>query len=87
MMIFGMLYFDSTYKLSELALIEIARKAFERRVELKASLALLSINSENLPEVDGLMVNRSYLVRPNHVIVGVPVQDNPPKKLANPNSQ
>jgi hypothetical protein len=86
MMIFGMLYFDGSYKLSDVELIDVARKAYERKTTSKACLALLQLNTEDIPEVEGLQVMRSHLVRPHHTIVGIPVDDKL-IKLTSPESQ
>jgi hypothetical protein len=74
MMIFGMMYFDPSHKLAEEELIEAARKAFERKTSSKASLALLQLNTEDIPVMDGLNVVRSRLVGAHHTIVGVPAE-------------
>lgn len=73
-MIFGMLYFDETYKLGETELIEAARKGFERRAGSAADLALISLSEEKSPEVKGLNVLRSHLVHPHNTIVGVHIE-------------
>jgi hypothetical protein len=82
MMIFGMLYFDGGYKLSEVELIQVARKAFEQRTNTKATIALLYMGTDALPELDGLKVYPSYLVRPFHTIVGVPAGECNPEDWA-----
>lgn len=89
-MIFGLLFFDSSKEMTNLKMIEVARTAFERRQDLKATIALIPMSMDESPEIDGLMVSQSYLVRPHHVIVGVPMQDKLPHhpfKLANPDAQ
>ena len=83
MMIFGMLYFDETYKLNEVELIEKARLAFERKNNSKASLALVSMREDVTPMVEGLTVTRSHLVRPHQTIVGVITQADQCNKIAN----
>jgi hypothetical protein len=75
MMIFGMLYFDRSAEMSDVDLIGVARSAFERRTKEKATIALVNMGVDMLPEVEGLTIYPSYLVRPHHTIVGVPAQD------------
>jgi hypothetical protein len=79
MMIFGMMYFDQTHKLAEEELIEAARQAFERRTNSKATIALLDLGTDAIPEIDGLEIYPSYLVRPHHTIVGVPATESLPE--------
>lgn len=72
-LIFGMMYFDQSHKLREEELIMNARDAFEKRSNTEATLALVSMEAKNIPEIDGLLVINSNMVRAHHTIVGVPV--------------
>lgn len=82
MMIFGMMYFDGSHKLNDVELIEVAKVAYEKKTTSKAKLALLELSTEDIPEMAGLHVMRSKLVRPHHTIVGVPVAEPNLKKLS-----
>ena len=74
-MIFGMLCRDESLMLSEVELIEMTRRAFERRCGEKATLALISVSKEEKPKVSGLEVQRSLLIFPHHALVGIPAKD------------
>ena len=75
MTIFGILYRDDSKKLSEAELIDVARQIFERKCGEEANLALLSISSEPVPEIEGMLITRSTLVFPWHTIVEVALRD------------
>lgn len=79
MMIFGMMYFDGTHKLTEEELIKAARQAFERKTHSKATIALLDQGTDAFLEIDGLEIYPSCLVRPHHTIVGVPAEEHLPE--------
>lgn len=82
---YGILYHDQTGKLSELELIETARRAFERRCSEKANIALLNFRSTPPPEIPGILVTFTHLVWPHYALVGVTLPEDDhsrAKKLA-----
>jgi hypothetical protein len=69
-MLWGILFYDETGKLTPAQRVEAASQAFERRFEMPATHARIPRDEE--AEVPGLVIQATKMMLPHHALAGIP---------------